>query len=229
MRPRCTCTSATTARRRSTSGSPTTSGIRTLRSTCRCGSAINLAMMRAGRDARPRLRLPDADPEPAAGAAGQSGGHSGPAGSVGRRRSDRNEKVARSVQCLAVAFHADGHGDGDKEHERPDFRARFRPTPLPLSRMPRTMRRKWVLGRQLPSHCAHTGMPRNGNMKPEIRIEGRKKKKRHLHRLQLVLGDRGERDAHRKVGRDEKQRRGHRPAAGCRPWARRRGSAPPPR
>ena len=38
------------------------------------------------------------------------------------------------------------------------------------------MRRKWVLGRQVPTHCAHSGMPRKGNMKPESRMDGRKKK-----------------------------------------------------
>ena len=34
------------------------------------------------------------------------------------------------------------------------------------------MRMKWVAGRTSPSHCAHTGMPRNGNMKPDSRIDG---------------------------------------------------------
>src|SRR5882724_3237735 len=41
--------------------------------------------------------------------------------------------------------------------------------------MPRTRSRKCVSGRSEPIHCAHSGMPRNGNMKPESRIEGRKK------------------------------------------------------
>ena len=53
---------------------------------------------------------------------------------------------------------------------------RISAAPLPLSRMPRTIRRKCVSGSTSPIHCAHCGMPRNGNMKPESRIEGRKKK-----------------------------------------------------
>ena len=43
--------------------------------------------------------------------------------------------------------------------------------------MPRTMRRKCVSGSASPSHCAQTGMPRNGNMKPDSRIDGSRKKK----------------------------------------------------
>ena len=34
------------------------------------------------------------------------------------------------------------------------------------------MRMKWVAGMPSPSHWAHTGMPRNGNMKPDSRIDG---------------------------------------------------------
>ena len=48
--------------------------------------------------------------------------------------------------------------------------------PLPFSMMPRTTRRKWVSGSTSPITCAQPGMPRNGNMKPESRIDGRKKK-----------------------------------------------------
>ena len=44
--------------------------------------------------------------------------------------------------------------------------------PLPLSSMPRTIRIAWVVGNMLPSHCAQTGMPRNGNMKPESMKDG---------------------------------------------------------
>ena len=51
---------------------------------------------------------------------------------------------------------------------------RISATPLPLSRMPRTMRRKCVSGSASPIVCAHSGMPRNGNMKPERSSEGRK-------------------------------------------------------
>ena len=31
-----------------------------------------------------------------------------------------------SIQCLPVAFHADGHRDGEEEQERPEFGGRFR-------------------------------------------------------------------------------------------------------
>ena len=41
---------------------------------------------------------------------------------------------------------------------------------------PRTSSRKCVSGSSDPIHCAHSGMPRNGNMKPDSSIEGRKKK-----------------------------------------------------
>src|SRR5437868_831414 len=43
---------------------------------------------------------------------------------------------------------------------------------LPLSRMPRTMRSAWVVGKTSPAHCAQTGMPRNGNIKPDNKIDG---------------------------------------------------------
>lgn len=46
----------------------------------------------------------------------------------------------------------------------------------PFNRMPRTRRTKWVSGSVSPIHCAQTGIPRKGNMKPESRMEGRKKK-----------------------------------------------------
>ena len=41
---------------------------------------------------------------------------------------------------------------------------------------PRTTRRKCVSGNTSPMVCAHAGMPRNGNIKPDSRIDGRKKK-----------------------------------------------------
>ena len=47
--------------------------------------------------------------------------------------------------------------------------------PLPFRRIPRTTLKKWVLGRTLPIHCAQTGMPRKGNMKPDRRMEGSRK------------------------------------------------------
>ena len=36
------------------------------------------------------------------------------------------------------------------------------------------------------SHCAHSGMPRNGNMKPDEQHRRQEEEERHLHRLQLV-------------------------------------------
>jgi len=48
---------------------------------------------------------------------------------------------------------------------------------LPLSKMPRTIRKKCVRGNTSPMCCAHTGMPRKGNMNPESSREGKKKKK----------------------------------------------------
>src|SRR6266567_292898 len=47
----------------------------------------------------------------------------------------------------------------------------------PLSRIARTMRMKCVSGRHCPTHCAHSGMPANGNMKPDSRMFGRKNMK----------------------------------------------------
>ena len=47
----------------------------------------------------------------------------------------------------------------------------------PFSIRPRAMRMKCVAGSISPSHCAQAGMPRNGNMKPESRIEGSRMKK----------------------------------------------------
>ena len=48
------------------------------------------------------------------------------------------------------------------------------------------MRRKWVIGSASPIPCAHAGMPRNGNIKPDSR-NGQEEEERHLHRLKLVL------------------------------------------
>ena len=48
--------------------------------------------------------------------------------------------------------------------------------PFPFRVMPRTMRRKWVSGNASLIYCAQSGMPRNGNMKPDSRILGKKKK-----------------------------------------------------
>ena len=48
---------------------------------------------------------------------------------------------------------------------------------LPFNKIPRTMRRKCVRGKTSPMYCAHTGMARNGNMNPDKRIDGKKKKK----------------------------------------------------
>ena len=43
----------------------------------------------------------------------------------------------------------------------------------PRSMIPRIRRRNWVIGSSSAPHCTTSGMPANGNMKPEIRIEGR--------------------------------------------------------
>jgi hypothetical protein len=43
-------------------------------------------------------------------------------------------------------------------------------------------------------------------MKPDSRIDGRKTKKDHLHRLELVLRDGGEGDAHGQIRGDEDER-----------------------
>ena len=44
----------------------------------------------------------------------------------------------------------------------------------PLSMMARAMRMKWVNGRNSPMACAQRGMPRNGKMKPDSSMLGRK-------------------------------------------------------
>ena len=49
--------------------------------------------------------------------------------------------------------------------------------PASFSITPRTIRKKWVSGKISPRYCAQTGMPRKGNIKPESKSEGRKKKK----------------------------------------------------
>ncbi len=48
-------------------------------------------------------------------------------------------------------------------------------SPAPFSITPRTMRRKCVSGNASPIHCAQRGMPRNGNMKPDNKMLGKKK------------------------------------------------------
>jgi hypothetical protein len=77
--------------------------------------------------------------------------------------------------------------------------------PFPLSRIPRTSSRKCVSGRTLPTSCAHSGMPRNGNMKPESSIDGRKKKKVICIACNWFWAMRAEGDAERQVGADEQQ------------------------
>ena len=42
----------------------------------------------------------------------------------------------------------------------------------PRSTMPRMISLKWVSGSTWAIHCATFGMPSNGNMKPDIRIDG---------------------------------------------------------
>ena len=49
-------------------------------------------------------------------------------------------------------------------------------------------------------------MPRNGNIKPESKIDGKKDEESHLHRLQLIFCNGGKRDAHRQVGDNEDER-----------------------
>ena len=83
--------------------------------------------------------------------------------------------VEPSIQRPAEAADGDGPGREQKNiigHTSGQISA----MPLPLSRIPRTMRRKWVTGSTSPIHCAHTGMPWKGKAKPESRIDGRKKK-----------------------------------------------------
>jgi len=58
--------------------------------------------------------------------------------------------------------------------------------------------------------CAHSGVPRNGNMNPDHSSVGRRKK-RQLHRLQLRFGDGRKRESQRQVGnhkdRDSRQQK----------------------
>ena len=44
--------------------------------------------------------------------------------------------------------------------------------PLPLSSTPRTIRIAWVVGNSSPTHCAHGGIPRNGNINPDSIKDG---------------------------------------------------------
>jgi hypothetical protein len=81
-----------------------------------------------------------------------------------------------SVQGLTIARQRERAGRAQELQHRPRLGSSCH-APLPFSMMPRTMRRKCVSGSASPSHCAHAGMPRNGNMKPDSSIDGRKKKK----------------------------------------------------
>ena len=81
--------------------------------------------------------------------------------------------VTSSIERPAIGSDSDGHQRTVKTiightlgHESAQ--------PLPLSRMPRTSRLKYVSGSRLPITCAHPGMPLNGNMNPESKILGRK-------------------------------------------------------
>ena len=60
-------------------------------------------------------------------------------------------------------------------------------------------------GRHSPTHCAHRGMPANGNMKPGQQNVRQEEHHRHLHGLQLVLRQRREGVADRQVGGDEQR------------------------
>ena len=53
-------------------------------------------------------------------------------------------------------------------------------------------------------YCANRGMPSNGNMKPDNRIDGSKTKHHHLHGLKLRVGGRGNQQSQREVGGDER-------------------------
>ena len=52
----------------------------------------------------------------------------------------------------------------------------------------------------LPIACAHSGMPRNGNMKPDSSIDGRKKKNVICIACSWLLRERREREADGEVG-----------------------------
>ena len=68
------------------------------------------------------------------------------------------------------------------------------------------MRMKWVSGSASPIHCAQCGMPRNGNSEARQQDIRQEEEERHLHRLQLVLGDGGEGVADGEVGGGEQRR-----------------------
>ena len=94
--------------------------------------------------------------------------------------------------------------------------------PFPLSRMPRTMRRKWVSGKDFADHLRPVRHAAERKHEPGKQDRRQEDEERHLHRLKLVLREGGKRDAHREIRRDEDQR--DRAAAGecCRPSARER-------
>ena len=80
--------------------------------------------------------------------------------------------------------------------------------PFPLSRMPRTMRRKCVSGKTSPMYCAHDRHAAEREHEAREQERRQEEEERHLHRLELVLGERREGDAHGEVGDDEEER-GH--------------------
>ena len=75
-------------------------------------------------------------------------------------RMDRSSATALTTTVKASSAHSSGSSSAKV---------------LPLSMMPRTMRKKCVSGSTSPIHCAQRGMPATGNMKPLSSIDGRKK------------------------------------------------------
>ena len=75
----------------------------------------------------------------------------------------------------------------------------------PRSRMPRIISTKCVSGGCLRDPLRRGGMPSNGNMNPDIRIDGRIKE-RHLERLDLRPRERGDKETQRQRRRNEQRR-----------------------
>ena len=79
------------------------------------------------------------------------------------------------IKCSAVAQSTEGHHEKAKEKDRPNLGPDIGET-ISFQENATQHAQEMAEGKASPMTCAHSGMPRKGNMNPESKSEGRKKK-----------------------------------------------------
>src|SRR6266567_696613 len=107
------------------------------------------------------------------------------------------------IQCLPVTFHGDEHRNGGEECDGPKFRPDVSDS-ITFQKNAADDAHEMSEWQYFPNCLRPAGHSAEWKGEAGKQQRRQKEKESHLHRLKLVLGNRGKRDAHGKICDDKK-------------------------